>query len=310
MALVSMGWEITDLLDHRGAWIGLFAVVGFWMSTIRTTHAQDASIPPAQSESVAPDPTGGVQRRLGVDLSPEQSRRAIHWVALQWIRHLPATIRGDSHWGETKPVWAGVKLRRDGLKLSTKRRWRDLRHGRWIRYEVRLPRMPPTSDRQVAADTPISIHESSPVVGERDELVGWSVDGKLQTPAKFDVRVERWNLGVQWYSVNITGDMTLRLRCRGELAVQPDYTEIPPAVALKATIADAKLDVPYFEVQRISKIGGDVAEELGELAEDTILKLWLRRENQKLADRLNRGIEKNQDDLRFSWFQWLSKWNQ
>ncbi|MEM6780113.1 MAG: hypothetical protein AAF670_20850 [Planctomycetota bacterium] len=305
-----MGWEITDLLDRLRIWIGLVAVVGCTMSTAQNTHGQNGIVPSAQAESVASNPLGGVQPRFEVDLSPDQSRQAIQWMALQWIRHSPATIDGDSHWGDTKSVWAGVKLTRDGLKLSTKRRWRELRHGRWIRYEIRLPTMPSTSDRLVVADTPISIHELSPVVGERDELVGWSVDGELQTPAKFDVRVERWNLGVQWYSVNITGDMTLRLRCRGKFAVQADYAEIPPAVALKATIADAKLDVPYFEVQRISKIGGDVAEEIGELAEDTILKLWLRRENKKLADRLNRGIEKNQDDLRFSWLDWLAKWNQ
>ena len=241
-------------------------------------------------------------------MSVEQSRQTIQWLADRLMTHIPPTIDGDSHWGDTKSVWAGVKIRRDGLKLSTKRRRRELRHGRWIRYQIQLPVANQTGKPRSAV--PATIHSLTPVIATDGSVGRWGVDSTIKTPAKFDVRVERWNLGVQWFSVQITGDMTLELDTKTRIGAQPDYSEVPPAIALVADVDNATLRVPYFEVNRISKLGGDVAEELGDLAEETILKLWLKSENKKLADKLNRAIEKNRDDMRWSMMDWFTNWQQ
>jgi hypothetical protein len=50
-----------------------------------------------------------------------------------------------------------------------------------------------------------------------------------------------------------------------------------------------------------------VAEELGDLAENTIGKVWVRKENARLARRLNESIRKNRDDLRWSMASWFGQ---
>lgn len=257
----------------------------------------------------------------GVSMTGEQSRQAIQWLADQLMRHVPSKFDGDSHWGETKRVWAGFKFSREGAKISTHRRHRELRHGRWVKYEITLPEAVKASQKRPAvslfgpvgdAGPPLQIDSVTPVrhaipsvTQGGESIAGWAVNSRLRTPAKFAVRVQRYNLDVQWYSIEITGQMELELATRSMIAITADYSEIPPAIQLRANVDAAELIVHQFEVDRISKVGGDVAEELGELAEDTILKLWLRKENEKLDDRLNRAIAKNEGDLRWSMMDWL-----
>lgn len=255
-------------------------------------------------------------------MTPEQTRRSVQWLADQLMLHVPRTIEGDDDWGKTKKVWAGIKIHRDGWELKTKRRWRHLRHGRWVRYEILLP--PPTVAlrpsrslfNEFESDEPdrtgnsiadaIEIHQVTAVMtpaGARR----WQVEVSVSTPAEFAVRVERWNLGGQWYSIEISGKMTLHLRTTLTMALQADFAEVPPAMQLDVEIENASLAVSRFEVERISKLGGDVAEEIGDLAEKTIGKIWLRKENARLTARLNKAIARNHDSLRWSMADWIAQ---
>lgn len=266
---------------------------------------------------------GGAQAQEPVSgtasLSPNQARQSIQWLAGQMMRHVPRTITGDDDWGDTKDVWAGVRIRRDGWKLKTNRRKKELRHGRWIRYQVDLPVLAhPDATGRVVTDS-IHVQSVAPVrgdlrvdaseatnVNESTDVNAWRIDASVRTPADFSVRVERWNLGLKLYSVEISGKMTLAMQTRSTLSMSPDWSEIPPAMQLTAKVEQASLAMERFEVERISKIGGDVAEEIGDLAENTIGKVWVRKENQRLASRLNRAIESNRDDLRWSMSDWFN----
>ena len=54
----------------------------------------------------------------------------------------------------------------------------------------------------------------------------------------------------------------------------------------------------HFEVDRVSKIGGDVAEQWGELMEDILIERLVKRQNEKLVGKLNKSIDKERDDLK------------
>ncbi|MFG0287446.1 MAG: hypothetical protein ACF8CQ_04690 [Rhodopirellula sp. JB044] len=267
----------------------------------------------------SPNVMSGAVPTGGVSMTSEQTRQSVQWLADQLMMHVPRRIEGDDDWGNTKRVWAGVKMRRDGWELKTHRRWKELRHGRWVRYEIRLPRATvPVSDVGTAlgsvaqtsrsADT-IQIHGVTPTTNQ-EGFHRWRVDASAFTPADFTVRVERWNLGAKWYSIEIVGDMQLQLRTELTMAMEADFAEVPPAMQLDVEIEKASLKVMRFEVDRISKLGGDAAEEIGDLAEKTIGKVWVRKENGRLVNRLNDAISDNRDSLRWSMAGWLGQLGQ
>ncbi|WP_186775019.1 hypothetical protein [Allorhodopirellula solitaria] len=262
----------------------------------------------------------------GVSMTSDQTRQSVQWLAHELMMQVPPCIDGDDDWGETKKVWAGVKVHRDGWELKTHRRWRELRHGRWLRYEIELSEQNTApasagsdstaasvtvSDGNVAtllqpyaASDVVTIHSVTAVTSDAG-LQSWRADATVATPARFAVRVERWNLGMKWYSIEISGKMNVSMRSTLTMGMSADFAEVPPAVELNVNVEKASLSVDRFEVERISKLGGDAAEEIGDLAENTIGKVWIRKENTRLVDRLNDAIADNRDSLRWSMADWL-----
>ena len=179
-----------------------------------------------------------------------------------------------------------------------------------FRYHIDLPKTEPDGKAipvVIHSVTPVRSFVEAPVSALPSTLINaWRIDSSISTPANFYVRVQRWNLGVQAYSISVRGKMNLSMRVKNTLAMRADFSEVPPAMRLEVNVETASISIDRFEVERISKIGGDVAEELGDLAENTIGKIWLRKENKRLVHRLNSTIEKNRDDLRWSMADWLA----
>ena len=221
----------------------------------------------------------------------------MQWLADVGRRYVPASFSGDDDWGNTKRVWAGVHIKRDGWELRTHRKYKEVRHGRWTRYELKLP-----ADF-VAQPNPIQVTAVEPAPDGR-----WRIATTVTAPLDFEIRMEQWNLGVQWYSISVQGDLRVRLESVVTVGLEADYREVPPAIELRPHVETAQLTLEHFEVERISKIGGDVAEETGELIEKVLREKWLDRENQRLSTRLNEAIEKRRDKLRFSLSDWFSTW--
>ncbi len=237
-------------------------------------------------------------------LSADQARDSVQWLVDLAVLQLPPTYEGNKHWDDTKRVWSGVSVKRDGLELKTHRRFKDVRHGRWVKYTLTLPRRESVGEPLAATPTTSVVIHSV----EQTSDYRWQVSGSVVTPLEFDCRVERWNLGLQWYSVNVTGHLRVRMDFTASLSMSADYSEIPPAVVVDPKIETATLDLEHFEVDRISKIGGDVADELGDILEKVIREVFLEKENTRLAERLNKSIDKKREKLRFSLTTWFAKW--
>lgn len=232
----------------------------------------------------------------------EEARATVQSLVDLAIGMLPHHFEGDQDWEETKKLWAGVRLRRDGLRISTKRRWREVRHGRQTRYRVSFP-------GSESSRPPVTAHVRSVehLAGDGDRRSGWSIQTDLTTPLDFSARVERWNLGVQIFSVEISGHMKIRLTLDGRLSSYPDYTVLPPAIVIDPVVESATLHLDELHVDRVSKIGGEVAETWGEIAEKVVNEVLMDDINGKLHAKLNKAIDKKRDRLRFSASEWVTE---
>lgn len=228
-----------------------------------------------------------------LSISPDQARESFQWLATLATGQIPEVIEGDKGWGNTKKVWAGVKFGNDGLRITTHRRYRDRRHGRWTRY--RLTPAPRDSASQPPAGVRVTVNRVQPLGGSR-----WQIDTTIRAPLAFDARVERWNLGVQWYSLSAEGELEVRVDATAVVGFYADYADIPPAFVVDPEITAAKIELERLRVRRISKLGRDVAKNLSDLMKTLIDETWVKKENGRLVGRLNEKIDRKRDDLRWS----------
>lgn len=208
--------------------------------------------------------------------------------------HIPVEYVDDKEWNRTKEVYAGVKLSRDGWNLKTKRRWKEVNHGRWRLIHLRM----------INPDQRMKILLSD---------VYWQEDGRLHgklqitTDISVMARQQLWNLGVRIYSAHVESRATLTLNVEATIGFGFDTTEVPPAVVVDPQVIAASLQMDAFEVDRIGHLGGDFAEELGDAAESLIRREIVKPQSRKLASKMNRQIDKRRDRLRLSMGDWLTR---
>ncbi|TWT81853.1 hypothetical protein CA13_33060 [Planctomycetes bacterium CA13] len=263
-----------DLIKPQG--LRLFLLLVFVATFVALSSPTDSAEPLAISES--------------------QARDSVQWLATIAMREVPRKYQGDKDWGETKQVWAGVRTRLDGFKIKTHRRYRELEHGRWIQYEIQLPPVnSPTAAKTV-------VHAVT-----RSEEDRWKIASTTETPLTFTARIQRWNYGVKWYSVTVSGRLTVSLRLGSSIGFAADYLEVPPALVIDPKVETAELSLVRFEVDRVSHIGGDAAEAWGEVMQEVIVERFVNKQNVRIVSKLNKAIGKNRDDLRFSWSGFFSQ---
>jgi head-tail adaptor len=253
---------------------------------------------PTPGFAVDPTPTK-LTPAQPLDFSDAQALQSVQWLASLALDKMPRTIDGDKEWGDTKRIWAGVKVRFDDGKLKTHRRFRKLEHGRWVRYKIRLPDVD-ARNRATAKIHQVEFRQQTEVGMPR-----WHVKSTVVAPMKFEARIQRWNLGVKLFSMTIEGRMRLRMKSSALIGLETEFSEIPPALVFDPHIQKAKIDVESFEVDRVSHIGGDVAEGWGEVVQEVIVETYVKRLNKRLVAKLNRAIDKERDDLRISIAQWF-----
>ncbi len=238
---------------------------------------------------------GLVEAQQIISVSESQAKDSMQWLATRAMQEVPAVYQGDKDWGDTKRIWAGVRAKFDGLKLKTHRRFKEVNHGRWIRYEIKLPDV----NTPHAATTTIQ----SAKLTDDDR---WQIGSITESTMHFMAKVEHWNFGIKLYSVTVTGHLRVQLQLTSTIGLYLDYTEVPPAVVAEPIVEGAKLTLASFEIDRVSKIGGDAAEAWGEVMQEVIVERFIESQNDRIVAKLNQAIEKKRDKLRFSWSMLLN----
>jgi hypothetical protein len=218
-------------------------------------------------------------------VSESQAQASIQWLASLALSKTPRTFDGDKDWGQTKQVWSGLNVHREGLKLKTNRRFREQEHGRWIKYEVTLPDTVSAAGSDPHALTCL-VHEATSISDQATGQQRLRVRATFTTPLQYQARVQRWNVGVKLFSATVTGHMKVRLETVATMGFSADYSELPPALVIDPLIESAK--------------------QWGRVIEDVLVERIVEKQNTKLVDKMNRSIEKERDDLRVSMKDWLN----
>ncbi|QDU96094.1 hypothetical protein [Lignipirellula cremea] len=210
--------------------------------------------------------------------------------------NVPHTFQDERKWGRTKEVWAGIRLRREGLKIETERRKKVVNDGDWWRHEAAL--LGPQKNLLVRFQNPVE---------QADGSVAF--DAIFSTPLQVHSRYAKWVQGVQLLSISADARATIRLEVRCEMRVQLDPSKLPPDFVLLPQATAARLTLSDFRLDRISKVGGAIANEIGEAAEG-VLREKLEDYEPKLVQKINAAIAKKKDRLRVSMQDMLqSKWS-
>lgn len=202
------------------------------------------------------------------------------------LESLPVPYVEDKDWGKQSERWDGVKVSfRDG-KLRTKRRKKMVNHGTWDRYEVSL----------VDPENSFSVKlENFTETGDQRVSFDVIVDAKVDISA----RQAKWVKGVQLYSVSADGSASVMLGLQVSLGSRMDLSKLPPDIIFDPRIDGARIQITDFRIDRVSKAGGEFAQQVTRIVRKKIDKKISEKEA-KLVKKLNEKIEKNRDRLTLS----------
>ncbi len=212
------------------------------------------------------------------------------------LAHLPHDFKQDKDWGKQSERFDGLKVRRKGLQIRTKRKKKAVNHGSWKKFNASL--VDPANRFSVS-------------VRDMREADGGKVafDLHCQSDLKIDGRIEKWVKGVQLYSLSLDGKARVKLAVTIELETVMDVTKFPPDLIFRPRATAAHLDVEDFRIDRISKVGGEVSQQATRWARRAIDEKIETEEN-KLVDKINADLEKNEKNLRLSLHDAVSsKWS-
>lgn len=232
----------------------------------------------------------------GVPQPAEESNNLASPQMIGWLKqlireNLPESYEDNKKWDQQKEVWDGVDISRDGLKIKTKSKRKSVNHGTWTRYQLKM----------VDPDRHLDIQF------QKLEVMA---DGKIafdvSTEMLLDIfgRMSQWVRDVQLISLSANADAVCKLSVQGTIEFQLNPLRFPPDIKIKPHVDAARVDISYFRVRRISQLSGPLAVQLGNGLRRA-LEGKLDESNDKLAEKMNRQLEKNSDRMMFSTQDWL-----
>lgn len=212
------------------------------------------------------------------------------------LEHLPHDFKQDKDWGAQAERFNGLKVRRKGLQIRTKRKKKMVNHGSWQKFNVSL----------VDPENRFSVSVKNMREADEGKV---AFDLHCRSDLKIDGRIAKWVKGVQLYSLSLDGKARVKLAVTIELKTVMDVTKFPPDLIFRPRATAAHLDVEDFRIDRISKIGGEVSQQATRWARRAIGEK-VEAEEAKLVDKINKDLKKNEKNLRLSLHDAVSsKWS-
>ncbi len=213
------------------------------------------------------------------------------------LGHLPHNFQQDKDWGAQSERFDGLKVRRKGLQIRTKRKKKMVNHGSWKKFNVSL----------IDPEKRFSVSVKNMREADQGKV---AFDLHCRSDLKIDGRVAKWVKGVQLYSLSLDGKARVRLAVTIELETVMDVTKFPPDLIFRPRATEANLDVEDFRIDRISKVGGEVSQQATRWARG-VMDEKVKSEEVKLVEKINTDIKKNEKKLRLSLHDAVSsKWSQ
>lgn len=303
---------MTPIKKTRGMKHGLPTTASTWIAAMAISFCgvcvgQTNLNPPLEQ---VPDSNNSIlrpKRSTGIQNNPvasEASSKSFeHSEALDEILtkivldNMPHEYADDKKWGAQKKRWRGIKFRRDSDdgRLETKRRYKMVNHGTWRKYAAQLidPNQEFTVELKDMKSLPSGATEFDLHFGAR---------------LKLDARQSKWVNGVQLYSVSVDGHAKLQLQVTCEMKTTMDFANFPPDLVFAPTVTNANIEVDEFRIDRVSKAGGEFAQQTTRHVRK-LLNEKIDEKEEKLVEKLNKQLTKKKDSLRLSVSEAIkSKW--
>lgn len=213
------------------------------------------------------------------------------WVLTQ----MPHVYQRNKDWGKQAERWDGIEWDTKGGRIYTKRRKKKVNHGTWRKYSAAL------LDPQQQFSVRLSNIRNTP-------------DGRLafqlafQSKIKLQARQSEWVKGVQLYSLSAEGKASVNLVVDLSLDIKLDPATFPPDLIFLPRAESADIAVSDFRIDRVSKLGGEFAEQVTRLARHE-LDQEIAKKKIELVKKINQEIDEEQDQLRLSLAEAMeSKW--
>jgi hypothetical protein len=267
----------TPVLAIRSSVLAVLAIA-MLISTPSLLEAQPAAPGFSVLDSSEPRPS----QPTAVDAGEEIDKLLTRIV----LDSIPHTFEENKDWGGQDERWDGIKFSREGLKIETRRRKKTVNHGTWKKYSaqllnpveeftVEIKNMRETDDEKLAFDVHFVAH------------IG--IHG----------RQSKWIKGVQLYSLSADGHANVRLVVSIELEIKTDFAKFPPDLVFVPRATKADLIVEQFRLDRVSKAGGEFAQQVTKNVRSQLDKK-ISEKKTKLVDKINKELADQQDQLRLS----------
>lgn len=208
------------------------------------------------------------------------------WVTDLARQELPEKYEKRKNWGNKKRVLAGWDFEAKGLKVETRRRWKEVNDGTWTHYKV----TPLDPDQHFA----VRVEQIEQIAGNKVRLQLAAI-----SKVRLDGRLSQWERGVQLVSLSAAADAKVRLDATVEIGLKLDAGKLPPDVTLVPTVTAADVQIAEFELRSVGKFDGPLVQSLSHETRD-VLAAELAQRRPKLVSSLNKQLAKKQDKLKFS----------
>jgi len=232
-------------------------------------------------------------QQVVVPVSADERQEMSAWVKWLVLKNLPANYEDNRRWNQCKEVVVGLHIHRDGFRIQTKRKTKSVKHGTWTRYLIEF--IDPEKELQIDIEKIEFLSQGRIDISTRIEL-----------PLRLFGRVSQWQRDFQWYSLSADGSARVELHVDCQVNVRVNPTTFPPDVEFAPVVTEAEVQLKEFEIERISRLGGDAAELLGKGIRE-ILDEKLKEYDDKLVEKMNQEIGKQKSKLTISLGDWLEK---
>ena len=251
-----------------------------------------AKRPAVVAAPVATQPVSGTTIPIGESLQ--------HYITKLVLEEVPREYENTKKWGGTKRVVSGLDWEREGVKIETHRRWKDVNHGSWSRYKINL--VDPEKTFEVRLEN---------LCDRGDNVAAFDLVGVAKVSCT--ARISEWRRGVQVISLSGDADAKVRLVTHVEMKMSLAPGTFPPDILLSPRVTSADLQLQAFELQRLGVADGPMVKQLGEVVEEG-LQNYLAENREKLAEKMNKQLDKKRDKLKVplskltnsSWGTWFS----
>jgi hypothetical protein len=202
------------------------------------------------------------------------------------LDNLPREFASDADWGQKKEVASGLKFKTEGGRLRIEKRTKAVNDGLWTQYKVAL--VDPSQNFRVR-------------IAQLRRIAPGRVAFQLFLSARLqgEARYERWRRGVKMLNFKTDADSTVEAEIDCEVGLRFVPGRFLSDLVVEPKVSGVKLALVDINLQRVSRIDGAVAEELGDRLRHTLDK-ELRGRQDEIAQKLNAAIREHPEKLRFS----------